>query len=75
MDDLVALCEGIRTASASVLSAAEQAAANEALDEAIEVYRWSRRLAGDAQEERLPAVPLQGRLSVTIKWVKVIRSS
>ena len=51
MDDLVALCEGIRSASASVLSAAEQAAANEALDEAIEVYRWSRRLAGDARKK------------------------
>jgi hypothetical protein len=51
MDDLVALCEGIRTASASVLSRAEQDAANEALDGAIEVYRWSRRLAGDARKK------------------------
>jgi len=50
-DDLVALCEGIRTASASVLSSAELAAANEALDEAIEVYRWTRRLAGDARKK------------------------
>jgi len=51
MDDLVALCEGIRTASANVLSSAELAAANEALDEAIEVYRWTRRLAGDARKK------------------------
>ena len=51
MDDLVALCEGIRTASASVLSTTEQAAANTALDEAIEVYRWTRRLAGDARKK------------------------
>ena len=51
MDDLVALCEGIRTASASVLSTAEQAAANKALDEAIEVFRWTRRLAGDARKK------------------------
>ncbi len=51
MDDLVALCEGIRTASASVLSTDEQAAANAALDEAIEVYRWTRRLAGDARKK------------------------
>ena len=51
MDDLVALCEGIGTASASVLSTVEQAAAGEALDEAIEVYRWSRRLAGDARKK------------------------
>jgi hypothetical protein len=51
MDDLVALCEGIRIASASVLSPAEQAAAVKALDEAIEVYRWTRRLAGDARKK------------------------
>jgi hypothetical protein len=51
MDDLVALCEGIRTSSASVLETTEQAAANKALDEAIEVYRWSRRLAGDARKK------------------------
>lgn len=51
MDDLVAICEGIRTASASVLSATEMEAANEALDGAIEVYRWSRRLAGDARKK------------------------
>ena len=51
MDDLVALCEGIRAASASVLSTAELAPANAALDEAIEVYRWHRRLAGDARKK------------------------
>jgi len=49
--DLVAICEGIRTASASVLSATEMEAANEALEGAIEVYRWSRRLAGDARKK------------------------
>jgi hypothetical protein len=51
MDDLVNLCEGIRAASASVLSGDEMAAANAALDDAIEVYRWSRRLAGDARKK------------------------
>ena len=51
MDDLVALCEGIRTAAASVLSTTEMQAANAAIDEAIEVYRWSRRLAGDARKK------------------------
>ena len=34
-----------------MLSTAELAAANEALDEAIEVYRWTRRLAGDARKK------------------------
>jgi hypothetical protein len=51
MDDLVAICEGIRTAAASVLSTTEMQAANAAIDGAIEVYRWSRRLAGDARKK------------------------
>jgi hypothetical protein len=51
MDDLVGLCEGIRQALASVLSGDELAPANAALDDAIEVYRWSRRLAGDARKK------------------------
>ena len=51
MDDLVNLCEGIRAAAASVLSGDEMAAANAALDDAIEVYHWSRRLAGDARRK------------------------
>ena len=59
-----------------VLAPGRARAADAALDAAIEVYRWHRRLAGDARKRnRLLAVPLQGRLSVTIKWVKVrIRS-
>lgn len=51
MDDLVALCEGIRSSAGSVLSGAEQAAADHAVDEAIEVFRWARRLAGDARKK------------------------
>jgi hypothetical protein len=51
MDDLVRLCEGIRRALTSVLSGDELAPANAALDDAIEVYRWSRRLAGDARKK------------------------
>jgi hypothetical protein len=51
MDDLVAICEGIRTAAAAVLSTTEMHAANAAIDDAIEVYRWSRRLAGDARKK------------------------
>ena len=51
MDDLVAICEGIRTAAAAVLSTTEMGAANPAIDDAIEVYRWSRRLAGDARKK------------------------
>jgi hypothetical protein len=51
MDDLVALCEGLRAALPSLLDPAELAAASAALDEAIEVYRWHRRLAGDARRK------------------------
>jgi hypothetical protein len=50
MDDLVALCEGLRAAMPSVLAPAELPSAAVALDAAIEVYRWHRRLAGDARK-------------------------
>jgi hypothetical protein len=51
MDDLVALCEGLRAAVPSVLTPAELPAASAGLDAAIEVYRWHRRLAGDARKK------------------------
>jgi hypothetical protein len=50
MDDLVHLCEGMRAAAASVLAPAERAVADAALDEAVKVLRWNRRLAGDARK-------------------------
>ena len=50
MDDLVALCEGLRAALPSVLAPAELPSAGTALDGAIEVYRWHRRIAGDARK-------------------------
>ena len=49
MDDLVALCEGILQRVDGMLSARRRP--GKALDEAIEVYRWSRRLAGDARKK------------------------
>jgi hypothetical protein len=51
MDDLVALCEGLRAAFPSVLAPGELPAAAAALDAATEVYRWHRRLAGDARKK------------------------
>ena len=51
MDDLVALCEGLRAAFPSVLAPGELPSASLALDAAIEVYRWHRRLAGDARRK------------------------
>jgi hypothetical protein len=50
MDDMVGLCEGLRTALTSLLAPGEVATASAALDEAIKVYRWHRRLAGDARK-------------------------
>jgi hypothetical protein len=49
LDDIVGLCEGLRSALPSVLAPGELPSASAALDAAIEVYRWHRRLAGDAR--------------------------
>ncbi|MEA2608990.1 MAG: hypothetical protein QOJ75_1233 [Chloroflexota bacterium] len=51
MDDLVALCEGLRAALPSVLAPGEIGAASAALDAAIAAYRWHRRIAGDARKK------------------------
>ncbi len=50
MDNVIALCEGIREAGKAVLAPGERAAADRALDTAIERFRWQRRLAGDARK-------------------------
>lgn len=50
MDDLAHLCEGLRRAVASVLAPQEQVVADAALEEAVAVFRWNRRLAGDARK-------------------------
>ncbi len=49
LDDLIALCEGIRSALPGVLTPDELPSAGVALDEAIAVFKWHRRLAGDAR--------------------------
>jgi hypothetical protein len=51
MDDVVALCEGLRAALPSVLAPGELAPAGEALDAAIAAYHWHRRIAGDARRK------------------------
>jgi len=51
MDDVIGLCEGLRTAFPSVLAPGELPLANAALDAAIERYRWHRRIAGDARKK------------------------
>ncbi len=51
MDDVVALCEGLRAGFPSVLAPSELPPAGEALDAAIKAYRWHRRIAGDARRK------------------------
>lgn len=51
LDDMIALCEGLRAALLGVLAPVELATANVALDEAIAVLKWHRRLAGDARKK------------------------
>ena len=61
MDDLVTLSEGMRSAVAAVLSPDEQVPADAALDEAIDTFRWYRRIAGDARKRnRLLAALYKG---------------
>ena len=50
MDDLSRLAEGFRSAVRFALTPVEQPAADAAIDAAIEVFRWHRRLAGDARK-------------------------
>lgn len=50
LDDLINLLEGLRWALPSVVDGKADADGNAAIDAAIEVYRWNRRLAGDARK-------------------------
>ncbi len=51
MDDVVALCEGLRASFRSVLAPAELEPAGAALDAAIGAFRWHRRIAGDGRKK------------------------
>jgi hypothetical protein len=51
MDDVCAILEGLRTATRGVLSDQEMVPADAALDEAVKVYAWYRRLSGDARKK------------------------
>jgi hypothetical protein len=50
MDDVVGLLDGIRAAARGILSEDEREPAEAALDAAIKVYLWYRRLSGDARK-------------------------
>ena len=61
MDDVVRLLEGLRTSARGLLSEEEMVPADLALDEAVKVYRWYRRLSGDARKRnRLIAAIYKG---------------
>ena len=50
MDDVISRCEGLRRAAAAVVEPAAVAVIDAAIDEAIAVFKWNRRLAGDARK-------------------------
>ena len=50
MDDVISLCEGLRSAAAAVVEPGAVATIDTAIDEAIAVFKWNRRLAGDARK-------------------------
>jgi hypothetical protein len=50
MDDLIHLCDGLRLAVPAVLAPDERGIAEAALDEAVRVFKWHRRIAGDARK-------------------------
>lgn len=61
MDDLILLCDGLRLAIPAVLAPDERTIAEVSLDEAVRVFRWHRRIAGDARKRnRLLALLYKG---------------
>ena len=50
MDDVVTLCEGLRRAAAAAVEPNAQPAVDAAIDAGIVVFKWHRRLAGDARK-------------------------
>ena len=50
MDDVIALCEGLRSAAAAVVEPDAVPTIDAAIDQAIAVFKWNRRLAGDARK-------------------------
>jgi hypothetical protein len=50
MDDLIRLSEGLRHSVRTVLGPVQAPFADRAIDEGIRVFKWHRRLAGDARK-------------------------
>jgi hypothetical protein len=51
LDDVIGLALGVRAALPSVVDGAARASGERAIDEAIDVLKWNRRLAGDARKK------------------------
>ena len=51
MDDLIRLFEALRAAAGSFLTGDELVPMHTAIDEAIKVFKWHRRIAGDARKK------------------------
>lgn len=49
LDDVIALCEGLRSSARSAIDPAAGPTLDAAVDAAIAALRWHRRLAGDAR--------------------------
>ena len=50
LDDVIALCEGIRAGAATAAAPAARSGVDAAIDAAVAALRWHRRLAGDARK-------------------------
>jgi hypothetical protein len=50
MDDVIALCEGLRLVARGVVTPAALDSVDAAVDAAIKVFKWHRRLAGDGHK-------------------------
>jgi hypothetical protein len=50
MDDVITLCQGLRRAAASAVEPGAEATIDASIDAAIAVFKWHRRLAGDARK-------------------------
>jgi len=51
LDDVIALCEGLRAGVVTVVTPAAVPTADAALDAAVAALRWHRRLAGDGRKK------------------------
>jgi len=50
LDDVIALCEGLRAGAVAVVAPAATSTAHASIDAAVAALRWHRRLAGDARK-------------------------